>query len=47
MSNKKLCKNGKFINPEDKKLKYLCKKCGLHAPKEELCCKPEKLKKSA
>jgi lipopolysaccharide biosynthesis regulator YciM len=47
MSNKKLCKKGESINKEDKKLKYSCKKCGLQAQKEDWCCKPEKIKKSA
>jgi len=44
---KKLCKYGVDLNKKGKKLKYQCKKCGLSTTKEEFCCKPAKLKKSA
>ncbi len=44
---KKLCKYGVELNKKDKKLKYMCKKCGLPTTREEYCCKPVKLKKSA
>ncbi len=44
---KKLCKYGEDLNQKGKKFKYVCKKCGLSSTKEEYCCKPKRMKKSA
>jgi hypothetical protein len=44
---KKLCQNGEELKPDDKKLKYLCKKCNRTSAKENRCCRPVKLKKTA
>jgi len=45
--SKTLCKTGEKPLKKGKELKFMCKKCGLRATKEEKCCKPVRINKAA